>query len=526
MAGSGSSKPSPGFDLAFVLPLLAALSTASAAWFLGRGYVLYYGDAQAHLNIARRVFDSRTPGYYQIGTVWLPLPHALMLPFVGNDEWWQSGLAGVVPSAACCVIAGCFFYAAVRRALAGRAAAVAALAVMALNPNLLYLQSAPMTEPVFLACLAALLYFTVRFEQTQSAWCVVGAAVAALAGTLTRYEGWFLLPFAAAFFLVRANRRRWLLALLFCTIASLGPLYWLFHNWCWWGDALEFYRGPFSAKAIYERSLAEGMARYPGDHDWGKAWLHFHNAARLCAGWPLVWLGLAGVAAGIIKRVVWPLALLALPAAFYVASLHSGGTPIYVPQLWPNTYYNTRYGLAALPLLALGAGALVMLAPRRFRALAAGAIIAGALAPWAIAPRPESWICWKESQVNSEARRAWTKEAAEFLRVNYRRGAGIFLSFGDLAGILQQAGIPLRESLHTGNVPHWDAAILRPDLLLWEEWAIAISGDKVSDAMVKLRKTGPRYDCVRTIAKKGGPVIEIYRRKPVTGYAIPIFPVP
>ena len=43
-----------------------ALSAAAASWFLSRGYVLYYGDAQAHLNIARRVFDSRTPGYYQI----------------------------------------------------------------------------------------------------------------------------------------------------------------------------------------------------------------------------------------------------------------------------------------------------------------------------------------------------------------------------------------------------------------------------------------------------------------------------
>ena len=44
-------------------------------WCFERGYVLYYGDAEAHLNIARRIVDSRTPGPEQIGTVWLPLPH-------------------------------------------------------------------------------------------------------------------------------------------------------------------------------------------------------------------------------------------------------------------------------------------------------------------------------------------------------------------------------------------------------------------------------------------------------------------
>src|SRR4051812_19767499 len=58
---------------------------ALAAWCsFANGWILYYGDAEAHLNIARRVIDSRTPGYEQIGTVWLPLPHVLMLPFVGN----------------------------------------------------------------------------------------------------------------------------------------------------------------------------------------------------------------------------------------------------------------------------------------------------------------------------------------------------------------------------------------------------------------------------------------------------------
>ncbi len=63
-----------------------------------RGYVLLYGDAVAHLGIARRILDSRAPGLSQLGGVWLPLPHLLMLPFVQRMLWWQTGLAGAWPS--------------------------------------------------------------------------------------------------------------------------------------------------------------------------------------------------------------------------------------------------------------------------------------------------------------------------------------------------------------------------------------------------------------------------------------------
>src|SRR5712691_12825510 len=94
-------------SVAIVL-LLAMIGGIAARWCLARGYTLYYGDAEAHLNIARRILDSRTPGPEQIGTVWLPLPHALMVPFVMRDDWWRNGVAGVIVSCACFVLAGAF----------------------------------------------------------------------------------------------------------------------------------------------------------------------------------------------------------------------------------------------------------------------------------------------------------------------------------------------------------------------------------------------------------------------------------
>ncbi len=507
-----SSRTARIFELAAVALLLAALSAAAVAWVHNRGYTLYFGDAEAHLNIARRVVDTRTPGGSQIGSVWLPLPHILMLPWVVSDTLWRTGLAGAIPSAMCFVAAGILLFASARRVFSDRAAAAAAVGVFALNANMLYLQAIPMTEPVLAATLAGLLYTAVRFHETQSIRWVAAAGVMGALTTLARYEGWSLVPVVTLFFLAAA-RRRWRAACVFGVIASAGPLLWLAHNWWHWGDALEFYRGPYSAHAIYQRLLDSGMQRFRGDHNWRDAALYYAHAVRLAAGWPAVAMGVAGAAVAVVKRAWWPVALLAAPAILIVGSIHSGGTPIYMPDLWPFSYWNTRFGATALPALAFAAGALVTLAPRRARPAAAVLIAALAVSPWLGGRWPENSICWKESQVNSEGRRAWTGRAAAFFREHYRRGTGIFMTFGDLPGILREAGLPLREGLHQDNLPAWQAAVGRPDLFLREEWAIAIAGDAVDGTIGRAARTGPRYELERTIKVEGQPALHIYRRR-------------
>jgi len=79
----------PYNDLSLVAQLTAAVSIASFFYYLRHGDLLLYGDAVAHINIARRVFDSQTPGPLQLGTVWLPLPHILMLPFIVSRWMWS-----------------------------------------------------------------------------------------------------------------------------------------------------------------------------------------------------------------------------------------------------------------------------------------------------------------------------------------------------------------------------------------------------------------------------------------------------
>jgi hypothetical protein len=496
---------------AFVIAALTVAGVASLLWCAQHGYTLYYGDAEAHLNIARRILDSRTPGGEQFGTVWLPLPHLLMMPFVSSMSAWRDGWPGAIPSLACFVAAGTFLFSAARRCC-GTAGGFAAAALFAVNPNMLYLASTPMTEPVFAAALAALLWATLWYRDAPSTRAVLASAAASFAASLTRYEGWFLIPFVVLFFLFQKRKRD---ALMFAVLSLLGPLAWLAHNQFYYSNALEFFNGPFSAEAIYARQRALGNDLYPGDHAWLAA-MHYYFAAMKLALGPVA---LAAAAFGTLiclgRRYRWPLVLLALPPIFYIWSMHSGGTPIYVPDLWPHSWYNTRYALAALPFIAFTGGALIASLPRHWRFPGAALLVVACVAALGLDrnSRNDAMVAtWKESERNSVARRDWTSQAALYLAANYRAGGGIIYSFGDLTGVLRAAGIPLSEGLHDGNHPAWDAATIRPELFLREEWALTILGDPVSRAIVRTRTLGPHYELRKRVIVEGAPVIEIYQR--------------
>ena len=72
-----------------------------------------------------------------------------MLPFVQVYSWWANGIAGTIPSALA-YLASCARHLPPRAPLAlSPPPAALALAFFALNPNLLYLQTTAMTEPLF-----------------------------------------------------------------------------------------------------------------------------------------------------------------------------------------------------------------------------------------------------------------------------------------------------------------------------------------------------------------------------------------
>ena len=142
---ASGGEPSAGrFDIFLVAVASAALSIISLVYYFRHGELLLYGDAVAHINIARRIFDSLTPGFGQLGTVWLPLPHLLIAPFIVNHAMWRSGIGAAIPSMMAYVLGAVGIYRLTRRTLknaqatesVARLGGFLAAALFAANPSL------------------------------------------------------------------------------------------------------------------------------------------------------------------------------------------------------------------------------------------------------------------------------------------------------------------------------------------------------------------------------------------------------
>lgn len=112
--------------------------------------------------------------------------------------------------------------------------------------------------------------------------------------------------------------------------------------------------------------------------------------------------------------------LLLIPPVFFMLSLHTGGTDLYVPTLWPHTVHNTRYGFAGFIFAASASSGLVTLLSRR-RWIGSVVLVGAAVIPWfTIGP-----ICWREARDNSKARHKAQNQAVATLVANYRHGSKV-----------------------------------------------------------------------------------------------------
>src|SRR4051812_42936360 len=129
----------------------AAWGTAAAVHYHRVGLSLAHYDARAHLVVARRVFDSLTPGWQQVGAVWLPLPHLIDALPVQIDWVYRTGVSGVAISIASMAVASWAIATLIQRVTGSVVGGLAAAALLMLNPDVLYLTSTPMTEPLLFA---------------------------------------------------------------------------------------------------------------------------------------------------------------------------------------------------------------------------------------------------------------------------------------------------------------------------------------------------------------------------------------
>jgi hypothetical protein len=200
-----------------------------------------------------------------------------------------------------------------------------------------------------------------------------------------------------------------------------------------------------------------------------------------------------------------------------------GSVPIFIPQLWPHSYYNARYGMELLPTLALfaciagaaleqtlnvrrtaqttdaGSGTAPRILPARLLyPLAMALAVANPLAMiygTAIAQqcvrilrhRTSTVLAdyapplvLKEALVNATTRIPFEQNLALVLE-ELPPGVPILMQESDHIGALQDAGIPLKQTVNESDYDSWHAALEDP--AGHAAYVIALDGDAVSKAV-------------------------------------------
>jgi hypothetical protein len=498
--------------------LILGVALGSLHFFYAHRLTNIYGDSIAHMEGARRIFDSLTPGYTEIGSAWLPLFHLLVSPLAVNDTLWRTGLGGSLVSTLAFVLSAGFLFRLSVEMNRSVASGFVTLALVLLCLNMLYVAATPLTESLAICCFVLAAFGLFRFQVTGRSRALVGSGVAAFLGTLTRYDAWYLLPFAAAFVLVARHslwRERFRQAGLFCIIAGAGPVLWLAHNALRFGHALEFYDGPYSAKAIYAHQLATTGFRYPTDGSLLLSARYYLEDCRLTIGTlplELAVLGLVVWLADRTERTRRAVALLLLvPLPFYMHSMAHAAIPIYVPTLFPHTYYNLRYGLEMLPAVAIFPSfLLVRRLSRRTRGAVLVAILAtlGAQATSTASRGASELVVVKEGILNSPCRSHMQQAIIRCLRQKYD-GRMIIVSAGKWPCVNPEVGISFCRTISEANRKYWiDQQRGVPTDV---GWIIRGDGDKVDELMRTYPQAFGDFELIEQVVEPEG-TVRIYRR--------------
>lgn len=361
-------------DSWLLIELLIAfiVSVNSTVYVFQQHWTLAYGDAVSHLEIGRRLFDNITPGFAQLGGVWLPLPHLMIGLFAWNDALWSTGLAGSLVGAIAYLVTVAYIFLAARRLTHSNIASFIGTLVFALNPNVLYLQATPLSEPLCWATFTMACYYMLAWVQEDKSKYLVWATGCTFLATLARYDGWVLIcVFPAVIFLVgllKHHSRRKIEGnlIMFCILGSLGIILWLAWGQIIFGDPLYFQRGPQSAQA-QTISLSDSLQLYQR-HNLPVDIQLYTMATIETLGLSLFVLALVGLVVYLIKKWRSPevLAVLAFlsPFAFYVAALYAGQVGLFdnrfifyplgiIPASQSPHLFNARFGSEMAAPLAI-----------------------------------------------------------------------------------------------------------------------------------------------------------------------------
>ena len=476
----------------FAGSVATTIGVAAALRYHALGLTLSHYDARGHLIVARRVIDSITPGWQQIGAVWLPLPHLLNLLPVQIDLFYRSGASAVAISIASFVLAAVSIAWIVMQLTESAPAALAATAVFVLNPNVVYLQATPMTEPLLLGLttLGVALLIDSAHER-------VTGIVLALA-CLTRYEAWPVTyaalaatawarwrrgepPSTAIRAVVRIGLYPTAAILAFALFSRVVVGQW-------------FVSGDF----FVPENKAQGLPMVAIDEIvWG---------TRELSGRIVIALGIAGCA------VLAALGLFSRRRAGALVALALAGTAAVPWAAFVDGHpFRIRYMVSLIAIEAVAAG--VVAGAFRRASLVAAIVIAGITA-YDLRPFDRNAPMVLEAQwdrVNQSPRRQVTK----CLKARYD-GTSVMASMGSLGHYMQEMshdGFNVRDFLHEGNGDIWLSALSKPRD--YAGWLLIEEKAEGGDMLYKRARENP--DFLRGFSRVcDGAGVALYQRQNLT----------
>jgi hypothetical protein len=344
-----------------LLAYLTITSIAATLYFYIHNEILLYNDARSHLDIARRIVDSLTPGITQIGSIWLPLYQLFQVPFIWNTFLWHSGLSGSIVSGFSYIGASFFMYKILKRLTNSTIISLIGLGIFSLNPNLLYLQAVPLDEVLTLFFINGSLYFLLAWAETKSLYSLVLSSLFVFLGSLVRYEVWMLIIFEVGYIFSLVKQKDnddksgtvESYIILFSTLAFFGILIWLVFNFLIWHNAFYFLDSQYSAQS--QQSLAVKTGALKTHNNIALSLLVYASDVLENTGYLFGILAVVALIYLLLKNGKTYIKLFYVvtlaPAIFDVVSLFKGETVIYTsffPSPQTDQVFNTRYGIIGL----------------------------------------------------------------------------------------------------------------------------------------------------------------------------------
>ncbi len=510
---------------------IAVVISIVFTWYSFQHYdILLFADAFSHMRISRGVIDSLTPGFGQLGSLWLPLPHLIMLPFIWNDFLYQTGLAGSIPSMICYVAASLYLFLAARRLTKNSFASFVGTLVFQLNPNVIYLQTTPLTEPVCFATFAAAGFYFVAWAQEDKVKYLVLAAAATFLATLARYDGWIL--FVSMFVLViaigvaRRHPLKQMIAncFLFGTLASFGIMLWLAWNKIIFGDPLKFQHGVYSS--LVQMQYFYGTELAIVTHNLWPS-IRYYVLGCLDTLFPVISiLALVALAKFVIRRRGIPEMLGALsflaPLSFYAISFYTGQVTMLVPGD-SSQLFNTRFGSEAVLPAALFIATLFSTGiklPKPWMYAALNFILAFVIISQSVIIMTNGVITLEEGQYGDSCSSSDVIDI--YLGQHYNGGLILEDIYLGSPNETQEVGIHLDRIIYQGSGDLWKRALKNPGAVV--DWVLIGERSPESPYPIKVNTTSPLFTSQFTLVSHGQG-FDLYLRNDLL-HSIPARPIP